>query len=463
MAASINDLPPGFEIETEQSDLPPGFEIEQQPKESIGNKALSMITEPIKRTVRAGPASFNTITGGPQVELMHNLKSVLGEKMAGLHPVIAEALSGATDPQNILGASMVKTPNIGGFVKSLRRVEFDPNSATEAASAYRSNLRRGNPLALRQAGIDDPTISKIQSYKGQYGAEEIPTVESAGSKFQNAEANVPDDFNINVKPFKGQIGALLRNIGIIDERGQLVPGITKDSRAIQGITDVYKNLKSRIYQNEKVVPKLLDETVGEKVTGPRIDPKTGSEFRVVRPDTGDLTFEAKKGLNQIIRRPDSMDLPLYRRTKAGLQALLSSDEQANIPVYRMIDALDTAAEKAGLSGLREAKTAYSIAKSTGKARNIIDKVDTGLEQDMNSLIKQLESPDAGVRNVAHKVAREKLGDYADSLIETANKRVTRKQNIGKLKAGTGIALVGEGLHYGSREIGRILKKIFGGS
>ena len=134
MATPINDLPPGFEIETEQSDLPPGFEIEQQPVQKTSReRAMNVLTSPFRQMAKTGPASFNTITGGPQTEMMHGLKTSIFEEGAMMPNLAAEALSGATDPQNLLMAAPIKSSisavpsNVGKLLRSVLKTRKSPS------------------------------------------------------------------------------------------------------------------------------------------------------------------------------------------------------------------------------------------------------------------------------------------------------------------------------------------------
>ena len=64
-----------------------------------------VLGEIIGRTIKTGPASFNALTGGMPTQLLHDAKSV-GMEKGGVHPVIAEAVSTATDPQTLMGGLM---------------------------------------------------------------------------------------------------------------------------------------------------------------------------------------------------------------------------------------------------------------------------------------------------------------------------------------------------------------------
>ena len=60
-----------------------------------------------KRQVKAGPTSFNTITGGPATEFAHGVKTEAMTR-AGLPEMVAESASIATDPQTIMGAGLTR-------------------------------------------------------------------------------------------------------------------------------------------------------------------------------------------------------------------------------------------------------------------------------------------------------------------------------------------------------------------
>src|SRR3990167_4054727 len=83
---------------------------QESPFQQLGG----LLKEAGQRTVREGPTSFNTITGGPAVAFQSNLKSSLFEKV-GMQPEMAQSLASATDPQSILIAQMM---NKGLFSKT---------------------------------------------------------------------------------------------------------------------------------------------------------------------------------------------------------------------------------------------------------------------------------------------------------------------------------------------------------
>src|SRR3990167_4942415 len=84
------------------------FESGAKPKSPI-DKALEttkdVISGGFRRQMSAGPASFNTITGGPATEFSHGVKAESGVR-AGLPEIVSESLSGATDPQNLTSIAM---------------------------------------------------------------------------------------------------------------------------------------------------------------------------------------------------------------------------------------------------------------------------------------------------------------------------------------------------------------------
>ena len=273
--------------------------------------------------------------------------------------------------------------------------------APKASEIAKRQVEQMNPKALKQAGIDEKDVSFIQSFKGQYGATKLPTEEEAGKMFSEVMKKVPGDYEIDIKGFKGNLGSFLREKGIIDKSGSIRPGITKDSRAINGLIDVYKNLKGRIAGEERI-PGLLSEAT----------------------ESGNLLPGVKSELNNILRNPTKIDKSTYERTKMGLKALLSSDEQANIPIYRMIRALDDAAERAGIEGFKKARTTYAVSKIGAKA-----KVQTSQEM-QTKLTQSLKPENESIR----KNLREQLGSEADTILDKLGKgRIAKDEATRQLK------------------------------
>lgn len=86
------------------------------------SSTADVLGESYKRTMDSGPNSFNSLTGGIQTELAHNAKSIGLERM-GVHPLVAEALSTATDPQTVLSSFLVGERVVTAAPGVLKRLE----------------------------------------------------------------------------------------------------------------------------------------------------------------------------------------------------------------------------------------------------------------------------------------------------------------------------------------------------
>lgn len=113
------------------------------------------------RTYQAGPASFNSLTGGIGTQFAHDVKNVAMEK-DGIHPILAEAISTSSDPQglllaglsNRLGIAEMRNPGVLDRLKSMQlssKARVGVSKLLPSASIA-SDIEQGKPVAVQSEG-----------------------------------------------------------------------------------------------------------------------------------------------------------------------------------------------------------------------------------------------------------------------------------------------------------------------
>ena len=222
-----------------------------QPIQSMGQRlqtglktAGDVMAGGLNRAVQAGPASFNSITGGPATEFAHGVKlEALKRSPVPEYPIgevgigggnLHEAIAGATDANQLLSAGPFVASGIsrgtdknitsllkrlsgqeGTDIKQLRALEAKRGQgfvldktkskpeylgreiSPKAAELASSRVRSMEPDAMREIGIGSEDTALAQELKAKFGLKEFPTKSSAEDFFANTIDSVPDDIQIN--------------------------------------------------------------------------------------------------------------------------------------------------------------------------------------------------------------------------------------------------------------------------
>ena len=144
--------------------LPPDAVRINRPQPSMGpfQTAGEVLAGGFKRAFQAGPTSFNTITGGIGTELAHGVKTEALER-GGVDPIVAEALSGATDAQALAPAAISRVASrFRNTPGALQRYEAMKTSAKGRATVSRllpsakiyEDAAQGRPSGVQAEGFN---------------------------------------------------------------------------------------------------------------------------------------------------------------------------------------------------------------------------------------------------------------------------------------------------------------------
>lgn len=332
---------------------------------------------------------------GPVPGLLNRTK----QNFFGIHPEKDPSNIGEfakdyfTDPRTYMYAGagamagLPKGPNIGGFMKSLKRTPFNSMAAEEAVGAFKGRLSSMEPEALAHIKLPPKTIGDITSTKTNYGLKNLPSVDEAGTLFSNT-----------------MVGA--------------------KGRPIQN-TKIMSALNDAISRNPK--EKSLQTLRDRLSKSSNIDDAMRGKGATSDADSVKLAFDE---VNKLFGKyGGSMD--------SELQAVKNA-------IY---DSL----EDSGVEGAKKARDIYRVAQGSKKVQSKLSEPSSITEKSMATLISQLESPNEGIRSASRKILREKIGPKADSIIKDADARILREQNIGKVKKATGIGLLFGGAKYGANK------------
>lgn len=155
-----------------------------------------------KRQISSGPVSFNTITGGPATEFAHGVKTAAMVK-GGVPELVAEAASGATDPQQILGGILTGSPKFSEMFRNKAESKISsarnlfrkilPSKASEQTTA---NLKG---IELPEVEVGTPLVTKSKDYGelGQKfsGAKKEAITQRHEQLASNFQEEIPDPVN----------------------------------------------------------------------------------------------------------------------------------------------------------------------------------------------------------------------------------------------------------------------------
>lgn len=401
----------GSELENLVGKLVPGL-AKTAPK-LVGNKAVNKLLPRVGRGVATGGIVANTplVTdvdapaenrvgntligaglGGATEAVVPPIVETIGKLLGGKSLPIQQWLKKRLSPPRSfeknaedrlwqIGANQkAATENVDNVIGT--------HLAPEGSEAYRSRIEAANPEALSQLpGISPDDATAIGKLKQKTGRHTIPSTDEAGELYQSVLDDAPDDFQLNVGGFRNDVAKTLRSHGMIDASGKSIPGIGRDNKTLTSLMDIHNDLNYRINQNKKI-PGLLNQTEQDilNVSGPGHS-KEALE-RGVMHDTGNLTSEAKKGINNAISHTDKLDMMAYRRTRRNLLSLKNGEPQNDALVGKLIKKFDEDAIGSGLEGLSTAKDTYALAKLGEPADRFLKSPESRSGKSIQSLMKQ---------------------------------------------------------------------------
>lgn len=152
----------------------------------------------LERTVKAGPASFNTITGGPATEFIHGLKTQSGV-MAGMPEVVAESLSGATDPQNVLLPLQRQIGAVPGALDRLKAMRLSAKGRATVSRLLPAINIAEDVKANRPSGAQVEGFNIIEKTKNP-----MDIVNKFRTEKKKVIANVDELVEQNNRPINGE-------------------------------------------------------------------------------------------------------------------------------------------------------------------------------------------------------------------------------------------------------------------
>ena len=263
------------------------------PSENVLQRAVNigggMAKNAFQRMIQAGPASFNTITGGPQTEFAHGAKTEIFNQL-GMPEVVSESLSGATDPQAIMGATLGANTvkQMPGALRKGANWFAEPWQNVSKIQKYKSSgledIGRESSEALGQ--VSKKSSMQKQVVGRMYGDEPLSGLESSErylekgiKKSSDVEAlNLQKDLPRMYGKKSGQYGEELGNLigdkpipvkasevnpqienvllkhGVLrfDEGGKIVPARAPISANESKIYNMYRNFKEGITENPDI-------------------------------------------------------------------------------------------------------------------------------------------------------------------------------------------------------------------
>lgn len=347
-------------------------------------------------------------------------------KLAGLTQKIGSPVgrflrSVADIPQSTVEKSRELTGKYGKkFVHSHAKVEpgfIGKDMAPKVGKTVSDRVISLDPVALRENGIADDAVAEIQKVSSEHGIKRLPTIVEANDIFQKSMSGAPEDMKFNVKGLKDEIGNILRENGVIDESGETIPGLVRDNTGFSYLHDMWKGLKSRISKNKKI-PDLLAEDATKLTKSSKINKagdivaKEGTSGKIGTVSTGMPSKESQDAIIDALKFTDEIDKKSFMRTRANLLAQVTGDAQIDRHTYRVIDALDTAAEKAGVPGISKAKAEFKLSRLGEMAHKKINDP---------SFLEETEGSLRSAVNPEHFQLREALkrliGQGGDKLID----------------------------------------------
>lgn len=292
-------------------------------KQGFGSQLLQktgdIIGGGMRRTIEAGPTSFNTITGGPQTEIIHGIKTE-GLVRSGVPELFSEALSTATDPQTILsGAIAAKVPLKGVIARSGAKAQ------KEAVDIAQRILKPKNLEVSMKKGTVSPSVT------------EYLKIAKPAETYGDVIKQIDEAQRVALKPRQDAYDAIRHRIG--SGQSQLRP-------IMDELTEVRSN-------------KRIPEQYGQKIQD------------VFDREIEFLKESPMKDINDLQKSKEfyqSQAKPLYDRAKSGNASEL---ERAELVAYERlakgyqnrIDELSSLIGEANktYSGLEEAKSAAARA------------------------------------------------------------------------------------------------------
>ena len=332
------------------------------------------------------------LTGGANKLLTPSLAKPVTKPISKIPGAIRNFLGGVEGKTIKDLRNIVDRLGVGNVFKSgAERKTFVGSELTpRVQSAVTKNVENLEPVALKELGLPDNLISEMQTRGTPQGlklGDKIrhtvkSKIDEAGQEYEQARRSLPKGFKFDVKGLRGKVGGILRERGVIDEKGKLIRPIVDDPDQIKGLYRLWNELSDRVRLNRpgRIGGLLSEEET--KIVG-KITPEgtIKGSAKAGEFGTGKLPKEAQDEILRSLAMADELDSDQFFRNRLNLQGLLSGEKQFDRLVLQVIDVMDNAAESSGQKSLKNAVKSYRGAKEFEESvGNLASKADEKVEK-----------------------------------------------------------------------------------